>query len=385
MNTQTKEIILSESKEIKQVPVFPLSGFLKIYLKKFQEMLLLIKLDTLDEKEVKKIKENLNRYSSYNFSKTLLKNINDYLESIYVAKEEISKSLNLSSVNEIKEEFFQGNYKNVYNESLVLSRKIKSYLLSLTKTKKKFTKFSEIKKSPLHQLFSGGQRTGLLSLLDQSTIDDIISVDLEGKYTYLYPQHSSSGLNLPDATSEIEYLIYIISKLKDSPKAVRLSSKDFEIYYRIMNPQFSELRKLIQHYIFSNDKKSIEKIKELITPDIRQAIIKSTQGIKVVYRGLNGIEAYNKNEIRETEKKIRFISTSPDKYVAERFAKAKGHLNTSDKQEDEGKESTLLTYDISNKDCVIFSTAIFGEAFGESDILIDSTKATLLDISPVYY
>lgn len=228
--------------------------------------------------------------------------------------------------------------------------------------------------------FLGEQRTGLLSNLDQAMIDKISKIDVASSpYTYIFPKMNPDGsLYLGTGVNEIELLVYIIQSLKTTPKPVRLTPMDYEIFRRIMSPHFNELRNLVQSYIFSNDKSVIEKIKKLMTSEDREAMLSSIQFIKTVYRGIGWDEgSYTNDEIRKSELKTRYVSTTPKISTADRFSRGVGHLERGSVNR---IHRAILTYDISNKNAVVLSTAIFGEAFNESDILIDTTIAKLVEI-----
>jgi hypothetical protein len=227
----------------------------------------------------------------------------------------------------------------------------------------------------------GGQRLGLMSVLDKETIEDVAKIDIGSlPYTYIFPKLNSDGsLYIGTNTNEIQILITIIKSLKSSPKPVRLNPTEYEVFKRIMSPHFNELRNLIQNYIFSNNKSIVDKIKSLMTPEDREAMINSIQSVKKVYRGIgwNGQYRTEKN-IREDEIKSKYVSTTPNLSVANRFTRGAGHLENDSVNRNEHR--AILTYDISNKNSVILSTTIFGEAFDETDILIDATVAKLIEV-----
>jgi hypothetical protein len=367
-----------ESTEIKQVQVAKLSGFLRNYLSKFQEVLAFLPLKPLNRTEVQELKQQLEPYAKYSFAKSLWQGIIQY------QNKPKTNNVNLSSFEEIKALFLNHQYNEAHAAASYLRDEIVTYLSGKTLEAKPFSKLSGVLKNPMHMIFSGGQRTGLMSNLDKDTIENVINVDLtQFQYTYLYPKQTQDGLELPEATNEIEYLCYLILQLKDSPKPVRLNSTQFEIYSRIMSSRFNKLRELVQHYIFSNNKKDIEKIKQLTTPEIRQAIVKSIQGVRYVYRGLGVDKETPKEQIIQQDRETQYISTSPHESVAERFARGIGHLQSE--KETKHSEAAIVVYDISHRDCVVFSTSIFGEAFGESDILIDATKAEVVSVDRKFF
>lgn len=221
----------------------------------------------------------------------------------------------------------------------------------------------------------------MLSFLDQETIDEISKINVASKpYTYIFPRLNPDGsLYLGTGAQEIELLVHIIKSLQPSPKSVRLTPTEYEIFRRIMSPHFNELRDLIQKYIFNNDKSLVEKIKKLMTPEDREAMLSSIQSTKKVYRGIgwNDVD-YTDKDIKEGEIKARYVSTTPKISIADRFSRGAGHLERDDVNR--YSHRAILTYDISNKNSVVISTAIFGEAFAESDILIDTSIARLVEI-----
>jgi len=217
--------------------------------------------------------------------------------------------------------------------------------------------------------------------LNKETIEDIAKIDVASlPYTYIFPKLNSDGsLYMGANVNEIQLLITIMKSLKSSPKAVRLDPTEYEVFKRIMSPHFNELRNLVQNYIFSNNKSIVDKIKSLMTPEDREAMLNSIQSVKRVYRGIGWSEEYHtEEEIRKGEIKARYVSTTPDLSVATRFSRGSGHLEYDSVNRNEHR--ALLTYDISNKNAVVLSTSIFGEAFNETDILIDTSIAKLIEI-----
>lgn len=107
----------------------------------------------------------------------------------------------------------------------------------------------------------------------------------------------------------------------------------------------------------------------------------SVKGINKVYRGINGDDVERLEDIRVTEKDIKYVSTSPNENIALRFAQGRGHLDDMSRN----RRGYILEYDISDRDCVILNTSLFGTAFNESDILIDASKAKLIDIQQKHF
>ena len=82
--------------------------------------------------------------------------------------------------------------------------------------------------------------------------------------------------------------------------------------------------------------------------------------------------------ILKQEKKNKWVSTSKYDDSAKNFAMQKGHLMGGRNNE----WGLLLTYKV-NPNSILLDTEIFGSIFGEAEVLIDTSKAKLVDYEEV--
>jgi len=225
------------------------------------------------------------------------------------------------------------------------------------------------------------QTTDFIRSFSISDMEDIINTDFS-KFKYSY-------LNFPKAKLEnFQYLVYFIQELKDSTDPVELGSGKFNKwsdFFYMGHEDYGEIKKLVDSYLRSNNKTIIPKILELLDklPELKAANEKLKKETKTVYRGVGGYSnededagsTPSRSDVEKEDKKRKFISCSSSRYVAEKFAKMIGHLE-SGRRSDWGY---VITYRV-NPDAIILDTDAFGGIFGEDEVLVDATKAKISDI-----
>jgi hypothetical protein len=366
---------LQESKEISVATPEKISGVFLETLQKFQTFVSLIPIKEINENNTIELLKTLEPFRRYKFAKEFLKEIEEYLSSINVEEKSIH---NFPSLNKFILKFKEGKIDEIFDDVSAIRSHAETYISNLRKKAKMFYKGSKIIKRS-----TPFTRMGIFDEFTKEDLSEVSSKDLSKFcYSYIFPKLDSKGnLEIPSHTSTLEFYFYIIKKLKDTPKPIRLDTYSFEIYKRILDSKFEELRSLVMNYMKTNDKSEIEKIKALITPDIRKSMLKVLRGKKQVYRGIGFFEEdredITEESIKEMEKKIRYVSTSPNYSMAMRFAKGQTQFDSSEVTRN---LSYILTYDISSKDSVILDTSIFGQVFNETDVLIDVEKAKLISI-----
>jgi hypothetical protein len=216
------------------------------------------------------------------------------------------------------------------------------------------------------------QSTGLLKNFDLVDMNTLINKDLS-KFKYSYLNFPSKHMN------DFEYLVIFAQKLRDSKEEVGIDQQEFNMFTDFLyqaKGDWKDLRKLVDDYLHSNNKKLISKIlKELDNfPELKQMNDKQKKKLKTVYRGVGGEGEYATSKdiksILAQEKKNKFVATSKFASSAENFAQQKGHLMG-------GRNNNwglLITYKV-NSASIILDTEIFGSIFGESEVLIDTMKA----------
>ncbi|OYT14743.1 MAG: hypothetical protein B7C24_16715, partial [Bacteroidetes bacterium 4572_77] len=216
------------------------------------------------------------------------------------------------------------------------------------------------------------QSTGLLKNFDLVDMNNLINKDFS-KFKYSYLNFPSKHLN------DFEYLVIFAQKLRDSKEEVGIDLAEFNEFIDFLyqaKGDWEDLRKLVDKYLHDNDKKLIPKIlKELDNfPELKEMNDKQKKKLKTVYRGVSGEGEYATSKdiksILAQEKKNKFVATSKFDDSAKNFALRKGHL-MGGRNNDWG---LLITYKV-NPASIILDTEIFGSIFGESEVLIDTTKA----------
>ena len=224
------------------------------------------------------------------------------------------------------------------------------------------------------------QSTSLLKNFDLADMKNLIDKDLS-KFKYSYLNFPSKHMN------DFEYLVIFAQKLRDSKEEVGIDQQEFNEFTDFLyqaKGDWKDLKKLVDKYLHGNDKKLIPRIvKELDNfPELKLANEKQKKRLKTVYRGVGGDGEYatpkDIKSILAQEKKNKFVATSKSNDSAKNFAQHKGHLIG-------GRNNNwglLITYKV-NPASIILDTEIFGSIFGESEVLIDTSKAKVSSYNEV--
>lgn len=366
---------LKESTELLVVTPVPLSNASKKYLQEFQRFLSYINFSNLQYDETVELLSNIKRFKRYPFAKPIIKKIESHIKEVDSSRRK-TKSIDDSLFNKVRADFF--NAKMDLNAARKLKRIAIEILESDEIQKTMFMGLRNLKKSGMEIAFSGGQSFGLYDVFDDETIQTIQNKDIS-KFKYTYIPFGLSKIHVPPRSNEFEVVAYIIDSLLATPKPKRLNAEEYMKFQLLTNKKYTKLKELVDEYIFNNDKSKIAEIKSLIDPFIQKAISKVLKGQTKVYRGIGGSELLSEDDIKSIDKSQRYVSTSPIKSVAERFARGNTHLD----QRDRNRHGYLITYNISNRKSILFDTSIFGTAFREADILIDNKYAKITSIDKI--
>lgn len=221
--------------------------------------------------------------------------------------------------------------------------------------------------------------TLLLDMLGHEHYEQIIKLDTSKPlYTIL---------NFPFAKiNDLHYVIFFMLNLteSDETRSFKYNSefRKFNKVANVGNEAFEKLAKLADEYLHDNDKALIPKILELLksVPKIHEANEKRKSKIKLVYRGVGFGEGemIDTDDVIEQDRKTKYVATSSSKRVAKNFALQKGHLE-QDRRSDFGY---LITYEVTPS-AIVLDTQVLDTVYGESEILIDATKAVVKEVEEV--
>lgn len=351
-------------------------------LKAFLDMLKLAKEHTASKpstiQDYLTYRNKIEKYLVYPFSKKLKMMID---ASDKTVKEHQShtknKSPNYKSFNTqykpFKDLFLsKGNIDELYKMATSIDKISSSIKKANRNEEELISKSNPFEISSLTLFFSGGKKTGLLSQFTPDDMDDLLKIDLNDfKYTYL---------KLPDH-DDYQYLVYFIQNLKNSNKPIEVSAiqqKYIADFKYASKSTYKELDKLVDNYLFNNDKSIIQDILNRMKefPELIKINEAAKLKIKEVYRGIQEQEEYGSNVQKyiNEDKRQKFIATSDTISAAKNFAQAKGHLDSVANS----NAGVIITYKV-DRHSIVLDTSIFGSAFGESEILIDATKASIKD------
>ncbi len=225
-------------------------------------------------------------------------------------------------------------------------------------------------------LFFG--RNGLLTQFTTEDMEALLEKDLS-IFCYTY-------MPLPESrTVDYEFIVHWIQELKENGGDVEISANEYAKYaqFAYSPHEFDALKNMVDRYLSNNEKYLIPQIIEGINkiPDLKKTNDDCKQHITTVYRGIS----YDRDEtefkdIVPMDRKQQYVATSLNFRAAKRFAYQIGHLESEDSRRSD--RAVIITYKVS-PEAIIMDTRIFGGKFGESEILIDATKAKVDDIQTV--
>jgi len=371
-------IKLTESNDYKVVKVKPITSAEKKALQKLQGMFEVV-YEFFSEKNKTKagyflFKQNIAQYLKLPFAKPLvsiISNIDKELESIQGARKDLDKTN--KQFNAKVDKFIGLVKKQDINGFIKMSKEMasinKSIQKALTSTEGTVKEIRNPFKKESNWLF---QATGILKNFDLVDMKKIIDIDLS-KFKFSYLNFPSKHLN------DFEYLVIFAKKLRDSDEEVGIDQEDFHRFTDFLyqaKGDWQELRNMVDDYLHRNNKNLIPKIIAKLDEfdELKLANDNQKKKLKYLYRGVGGEGEYQSkkaiDKILKEEKKRKIVSTSKFKDSAENFAMHKGHLMGS-RNNDWG---LLITYKV-NPNSIILDTEIFGSIFGESEVLIDTSKA----------
>jgi hypothetical protein len=373
------------SKETRVVPVRIINKLEYHLAKQFQHLLKII----MSYAEIKypkrtdylEFKKEVKPYRKYKFTKYINQAIaksDKELEDIDTAKREAPKIRQgfSAKVKQLEDLFLS---KNI-DESLKILPELRSHTNLLNKASQPEEEFVKVQNpfliSSLGLIFSGGKKRGPLQTFEKEDAEELLDKDL---HTYKY-----TFLNIPkNKLDDYEYMVVFIQNLQKDSKPVRLSSDKFRLWQTFLytqNPEYIKLEKLVDDYLYSNDKQALNKVITLLPkfPELTKATQKNAEHLKVAYRGIPLHEDLTEEEIKKQEPKYAACSWS--ERVAERFAQERGHMERQPRAD----KGVILTYRVP-KDAAILDTEVFGSVFGESEVIIDTTKAKLQNIDIHYW
>ncbi|MFA5025437.1 MAG: hypothetical protein WC503_02960 [Candidatus Shapirobacteria bacterium] len=328
-----------------------------------------------------KFKEDIKPYFKYPFSKPVkarIELLDEEFGKIDTAKSNLPEVLNSFSADVAKLEamFKAGNFKTGASFASTVNNKIESIKTSQVRHR-------DILKGRKNPFYVADpfffQTTDFIRSFSVEDMKEIINKD--------YIKFSYSYLHFPKVKLDnFQFLVYFIQELKTDETPIELHPHQFNKYSDFLymeSENYGEFKKLIDKYLHSNDKKLIPKLLELLEelPELKAANEKLKKETKIVYRGIGGYSGEGERgeptraDIEKEDKRIKYVACSSSRYVAERFAKMIGHLE-SGRRSDWG---TVITYKVSPAS-IIFDTDTFGGIFGEDEVLIDATKAEIIDI-----
>lgn len=223
-----------------------------------------------------------------------------------------------------------------------------------------------------------------------SLVDDFDKADAKKFVETDFDKPCFTYLNLPKRLlNHFESIIYFVNSITSDQKIKEINKSDVKDYLKFVNDsdEYDELLKIIDRYLYDNDKALIPKIIEELEkyPELVKVNNDSKKELSTVYRGIGLRDEdedesgkITKEDIIEQDKKTKYVATSLSSDAAKNFALLKGHMD----RDRNSKVGYIIEYAV-DPNSIVLDTTIFGSVYGESEILIDATKAKVISVKKV--
>lgn len=213
--------------------------------------------------------------------------------------------------------------------------------------------------------------TGMFQNMSPNVFSNIYNENGE-YYSYFIDEKVMNSFNINEFARFCE-------NVTNEPQEIQVSRKDYIVNYLLPNILGDYLYQTyldaVENYLYSSNRDALNTITEITlnNSDLLELNRIVTSDVGVVYRGLS---FYDKNDADYeeilngniiTSGNARFVSTSTSKSVAQQFAESKN-------------VGLILTIEPGT---VIYSSDIAGGVFGESEIIIDMSDSTIIEIEEV--
>ena len=324
----------------------------------------------------KALKKAMKRFSNYPFIQVFSNSFAEWdaeLISLFQNKRhgERKKVEIVQASNHLMKLFMSQNIPSAYQ----YAGEVRQMIDSMKDAPIKVNDVISQKRNPIfieNPLFFG--RQGLLKKFEQSEMKELISKNFD-EYCWTY-------MRLPEEKeTDFEFIVHWIQQLRNTSDPVALDSSLYSMYsqFAYSSRDFEILQGLVDRYLRNNDRDIIPKILAMLEkiPDLKQTNDDQKKEITKVYRGIPSADL-SLDGIEAEDQKRRYVATSISQRVAERFAFGITHLERGRRSE----EGVILTYRVT-PEAILLVTRIFGGVYGESEVLIDATKAELIDMDVV--
>lgn len=324
-------------------------------LKEFQSFIKTIwqhfdKKSNITPEDFRKLRKVIKQYQHKPYAKPVINFVKDYTNRLLTSLRQKRRvkydSTIFSSINQMEKLFLAKKYDTILQNA-------PAFIESVNSLKNANTQVLSHASNPLRIQFSPFGKNMLLDKFGQEEFEKFLKIDIE-KNQYSTIPWKDAFLN------DYVYMIYFIMNLQSS-KVIQ----DFEAYtYTNLlyygDPDFSHLKRLVDEYLHANRKKLLVEILERMKkfPELVRLNNQTRNSVSKVYRGIAG----------DFEPEEGLVATTTSKYVAKEFAYGRGNVRT---------DGEVVTYEVEPKD-IVLDTRIFGGAYGESEIIINATTASLI-------
>jgi len=385
--------LLAESKEIITVLARPLNKMEAKLAQEFQGLCSVIhdyivgdkSKESWTDQHVKELIRSLKKFKRFTFMDHAIKELEDCISAfgkMGQARENMVKhrtKMNKHS-DDILAAMLAGDLDKVHDVSTALGALLDQIDAHVDVNEKAKRQMKQTFTRENMGFFSGGS-TDIIDIIDGNMYKKIIELDFTSDiFTY-------TNFPVNKMAENLKYLIAFMLNLSTTDKPKRIDSNDeFRKYLMLSkagSDSYKTLMDLVQNYLQSNNKTLIPKIMSYIEdhPEIRDANNKAKKKIKTVYRGVPADKderTISSAKAVLLDKKEKVVATSPSKHAAMNFALQKGHLDSVRRSE----LGYLIEYEV-DFNSIVLVTYILGTAYNEKEILIDASKAKVVQIEEV--
>lgn len=235
--------------------------------------------------------------------------------------------------------------------------------------------------------FFGGGRNMLVNNFEKKEAEEFAQMDLDRSlYTYL---------NFPvKSLDDFERMMHFVQELSEEPGEKEIPKRKIKIYSEYLNDdndEYAEFMEALDRYLMDNDRSKLDFVLDGIKkyPELEEANEEAKKEYTTVYRGLGFYSGEGPlgeikgrkarlEKVREMEKELRYVASTPSRHVAQRFAEMRGHLDAQRRS----NFGYIIEYKV-DPESIVLDATIFESPYGEGEVLIDATKAEIVGIDTI--
>lgn len=329
-----------------------------------------------NRKEYEDFKAAFKQYIPLPYSGPIAKKIAEIDKSLATFDSAVAQrpkaTKDISSIaSKMKASFLRGDYKKVLSMKAEAERAVNALKDAAKDSRRRVSNHRNPFQIDDPMFFLSSD---FLRVFSKADMYALIDKDLsKTRYTYL---------KLPsEKLKDFQYIVHFANELQPSDSPIEISGDKFvkwQDYFYSDVKGFEDLKKMVDEYLHSNNQSLIPKIMDKMEgfPELVEANERLKMATRTLYRGIGGNDRTppSERDIEKETKRAKFVATSRQSGVAERFAEGRGHVMGGRTHE----WGVIITYSVKPKG-IVLDTNVFGGLYGEAEVLVLPSALKAID------